>query len=199
MRPPLLRRALRRQDDNPALFDWGTFVNGGTPDPTWNEIDQIFRIGPNGSEYHTTYFVPGEHKTVFNPYSMPSYNGYIAASYHNYTIDWTPDYLAWSIDRETYRNITVRSATNRPPWRPMSYRLIFRTENSSYPGPAQDAHVYIRRIVYTPMPPMRPPNLFQKLAHKLLYGPMFVVRCGVWALLWLAGCAYLRHGLYIFA
>ena len=23
------------QDDNPALFDWGTFVNGGTPDPTW--------------------------------------------------------------------------------------------------------------------------------------------------------------------
>lgn len=102
-----------------------------------NEIDQIFRIGPNGSEYHATYFTPGEHKTVFNPYSNPSFNGYIEGSYHNYTLYWTPDYLAWTIDRETYRNITYRSSTNRPPWRPMSYRLIFRTENSSYPGPSQ--------------------------------------------------------------
>lgn len=198
----------RAQDDNPALFDWGTFINGGSPDPTWvrapspldpspmpspstrpstgtsarrssspphftpaqNEIDQIFRIGPNGSEYHATYFTPGEHKTVFNPYSDPPFNGYIESSYHNYTLYWTPDYLAWTIDKETYRNITYRSTTNRrvgggrkrrpaspvrgcpltarhararafatrrPPWRPMSYRLIFRTENSSYPGPAQ--------------------------------------------------------------
>lgn len=188
--------AIHIPDDNPALFDWGTFVNGGSPDPTWNEIDQIFRIGPNGSEYHTTYFTPGEHKTVFNPYSVPEFNGYIAGSFHNYTIEWTPEYLAWMIDRETYRNITVRSSTNRPPWRPMSYRLIFRTENSSYPGPSQDAHVYIRRITYTPMPPPKPPNFLQKAA-RFLYGPYYIVRVLLWAACWVAGCSYLRGGVHV--
>ena len=128
--------AVHIPDDNPALFDWGTFVNGGTPDPTWNEIDQIFRIGPNGSEYHTTYFTPGEHKTVFNPYSVPSYNGYIAEAFHNYTIDWTPEYLAWSIDRQTYRNITVRSSTNRRAEQPLRGCKRCGLEQSPGPGSA---------------------------------------------------------------
>ncbi len=26
-----------------ALWDFGTYVNGGVPDPTWNEIDSTYR------------------------------------------------------------------------------------------------------------------------------------------------------------
>ncbi len=62
-------------------------------------------------EYHTTFFNPNEHKMararrhvharkhtltqhaesqVFDLFSHPSYNGYMASSYKNYTINWTP-------------------------------------------------------------------------------------------------------------
>ena len=27
--------ALANNPGNPAMFDWGTYVNGGRPDPTW--------------------------------------------------------------------------------------------------------------------------------------------------------------------
>ena len=27
--------ALPNNPGNPAMFDWGTYVNGGRPDPTW--------------------------------------------------------------------------------------------------------------------------------------------------------------------
>jgi hypothetical protein len=44
-----------------AMFDLGTYVNGGAPDSSWNEVDQIFQVGPNGTvEFHTTYFDPAE-------------------------------------------------------------------------------------------------------------------------------------------
>jgi hypothetical protein len=42
----------------------------------------------------------------------------------------------------------------------MTYRIIFRTNNGTNPGVAvPDAHVYIRRIAYTPLPPPLPLTL----------------------------------------
>ena len=66
---------------------------------------------PGTVEYHTTFFNPEEHKMarlrcvqacavlahllcrrlqVFDLFTVPSYNGYMAAAYKNYTIEWTP-------------------------------------------------------------------------------------------------------------
>ena len=190
--------ALPNNPGNPAMFDWGTYVNGGKPDPTWNEIDQIFEIGPNGTvEYHTTFFNPEEHKMVFDLFTVPSYNGYMAAAYKNYTINWTPKWMAWSVDSKLYRNTSAENAAaNHPPWRPMTYRLIFRTNNGTNPGVAvPDAHVYVRRIAYTPMAPASRPGLLRRVVSLLLpsAGALFWVRSGISLTCWVAGVFYLRR------
>ena len=102
---------------NPGMFDLGTYVNGGWPDPTWNEVDQIFQVGPNGTvEFHTTYFNPAEHKQVFDLYTRHRYDGYTATAYRTYNVTWTPHFVAWTVDSRVYRN-TSGEAANTPPWR----------------------------------------------------------------------------------
>jgi hypothetical protein len=104
--------------------------------------------------------------------------------------------MAWSIDSKLYRNTSAEAAAaNRPPWRPMTYRLIFRTNNGTNPGmDVPDAHIYVRRIAYTPLPPAVPAGLLRNVWGSLVpdSGAGFVARCGVWGALWLAGLVYLR-------
>jgi hypothetical protein len=106
--------------------------------------------------------------------------------------------MSWSVDSKLYRNTSAEAvAANRPPWRPMTYRLIFRTNNGTNPGMSvPDAHIYIRRISYAPLPPAVPPGLLQGVWWALAptSGVMFWVRVGVWGGLWLAGAFYLRDG-----
>ena len=153
---------------------------------------------------------------MFDLFTVPSYNGYMAAAYKNYTIDWTPkvlrrlcvccmlcltpphaQWMAWSVDNRLYRNTSAENAdANHPPWRPMTYRLIFRTNNGTNPGVAvPDAHVYIRRIAYTPMAPPSKPGLFRRMASALLpsAGALFWVRSGISLTCWVAGLFYLRR------
>ncbi len=156
---------------------------------------------------------------VFDLFSHPTYDGYMASAYKNYTILWTPAWMSWSIDSKLYRNTSAENAlANRPPWRPMTcvgaasarckrersyvrelhkrrYRLIFRTNNGTSPGiSVPDAHVYIRRLAYTPLPPQSSPGLLARLSAALLptSGPLFTLRAAAWALAWLCGSYYLR-------
>ena len=182
---------------------------------TWlrrNEIDMIFRMGmqnqglettttavlANGStvttgryvasQMDTTFFNPGEHKESFDQATVPRFDGYIAKEYHNYTITWTPDYIAWQLDEVVFRNVNKagRAAEEmRPPWRPQSIRLIFHTGNGSlHPLPA--AHVYIKRIAYRPMPPT--PLLQTKS------GVYFVVSTVTWLGVYTVGMLMLGAG-----
>jgi Glycosyl hydrolases family 16 len=187
-----------------AMFDVGTYVDGGIPDPAWNELDEIFQLGPNGTvEYHTTFFNPDEHKRVFGLYSRPQYDGHTASSWRTYNVTWTPDYIAWSVDDKVYRNTSSENPeANRPPWRPQSVRLIFRTNNASVPDvPVPDAHVFIHQLVWTPLeswqyggkPRSAFGNTFQLLAPAA--GAGFVLRSLTWMGLWLAGAFYLRDAL----
>lgn len=81
-----------------AFLDVGTYVRGGTPDGTQNELDMIFRtlavdlsssdstgaaaVSVNSSfvasTWDATFFNPGEHKQVFGPNSWPHYTGFMA-------------------------------------------------------------------------------------------------------------------------
>ena len=105
--------------------------------------------------------------------------------------------MAWSVDDRLYRNTSAENAdANHPPWRPMTYRLIFRTNNGTNPGVVvPDAHVYIRRIAYTPMAPASRPGLLRRVASALLpsAGALFWVRSGVSLTCWVAGLFYLRR------
>ena len=105
--------------------------------------------------------------------------------------------MAWSVDSKLYRNTSAENAAaNHPPWRPMTYRLIFRTNNGTNPGVAvPDAHVYIRRIAYTPMAPTSRPGLLHRVVSVLLpgAGAVFWVRSGVSLTCWAAGLFYLRR------
>ncbi len=185
-------------------------MNGGVPDPTWNEIDMIFRMGMqneaelvttttllNGtnvtgryvaSQMDTTFFNPGEHKESFDQYTVPRFDGFIAREYHNYTIHWTPDYIAWTLDEVVFRNVNKagRAAGEmRPPWRPQSVRLIFHTGNGSlHPLPA--AHVYLKRIAYAPM---AAPSLLDSRS-----GVYFLVTTATWLIIYVAGMLMLTAG-----
>jgi hypothetical protein len=194
-----------------ALWDFGTYVNGGVPDPTWNEIDMIFRMGmsngagtttvttlANGtnvttaryvaSQMDTTFFNPGEHKESFDQFTVPRFDGYIAREYHNFTIHWTPDYIAWQLDEVTFRNVNKagrKADEMRPPWRPQSVRLIFHTGNGSlHPLPA--AHVYLKRIAYTPL--ATAPLLDTRS------GIYFIVSTFTWLTIYVMGMAMLTAG-----
>jgi hypothetical protein len=105
--------------------------------------------------------------------------------------------MAWSVDSKLYRNTSAENAAaNHPPWRPMTYRLIFRTNNGTNPGVAvPDAHVYIRRIAYTPMARAARPGLLHRVVSFLLpsAGALFWVRSGISLTCWAAGLFYLRR------
>ena len=133
------------------------------------------------SQLDTTFFNPGEHKETFDTTTVPRFDGYIARQYHkcvgppppsrpagmcisrltclprvpprSYSIYWTPTYIAWTLDEVVFRNVNKvgRAAYEmRSPWRPATFRLIFHTGNGSL-HPLPSAHVYIKRLAYTPL------------------------------------------------
>ena len=132
---------------------------------------------------------------VFGLYSRHPYDGYIATAYRNYSVVWTPHFVAWTVDSRVYRN-TSGESKNRPPWRPQGVRLILRTNNGSIPDlPVPDAHVYIHSLTYTPLPPSPVPRLRLVDALAPSSGPGFLLRCATWAATWAAGAHFLRDAL----
>jgi hypothetical protein len=136
---------------------------------------------------------------VFGLHSRHPYDGYIATAYRNYSVVWTPHFVAWTVDHIVYRN-TSGESKNVPPWRPQSVRLILRTNNGSIPDlPVPDAHVYIHSLAYTPLPPTPVPDVagLLRLAAALApsSGPGFLLRCATWAATWAAGAHFLRDAL----
>jgi hypothetical protein len=155
-----------------AFWDVGSYVYGGVPDPTWNEIDMIFRTSlvaaslvnasapANATFVSTTFdgsfFNPIEHKTVFSPSSFPRFTGYMAREYHNYSVMWTPHYMTWQMDDIIYLNQTRRNGFHRRwgfhgatliPWRPMTIRLILHTADGTLaPQPDGAAPKTLSRI-----------------------------------------------------
>jgi hypothetical protein len=160
------------------FVDFGSYMYGGEPDPTMNELDMVWTtasVSNNATnvydsyrttEYTAGFFNPLESKQVFGPFSEPRFSGLSAAEYHNYTIAWTPDWLAWLVDDLVFMNQTRwragctaarcfhRSRADKVqtliPWRPQTVRIILRTaDGTAYPQP--QAHVMLRRLSYFPL------------------------------------------------
>lgn len=136
--------AMLMPEGSRAFLDVGTYVRGGSPDATQNELDLIFRTlsvslsGSSSSDtesstgvsasnktrsfvastWDATFFNPGEQKEVFGPSTWPHhYTGFMARQYHNYSIHWTPDYITWSLDKVVYRNVSrLRHCLRRHCW-----------------------------------------------------------------------------------
>jgi len=86
----------------------------------------------------------------------------MARQYHNYSIHWTPDYIAWSLDKIVYRNVTrLRHCLRRHcwgipmvtliPWRPQTIRIILRTEDGTTLDAQPDSVTLLRRLSYMPL------------------------------------------------
>ena len=148
--------AMKMPRGTQAFWDAGTYVYGGSPDPTWNEIDMIFRtqltsaasVNASAPEnvtfvsntFDATFFNPIEHKQSFGYGSYPRFTGYMARQYHNYSVLWAPHYMTWMMDERVYLNQTRRNGFHRRfglhgatliPWRPMTIRLILHTADGT--------------------------------------------------------------------
>jgi hypothetical protein len=148
--------AMKMPRGTQAFWDAGTYIYGGSPDPTWNELDMIFRTqlvsaaAVNASApanatfvsntFDAAFFNPIEHKQTFSYSSFPRFTGYMAREYHNYSILWAPHYITWSMDDTVYLNQTRRNGFHRRlgvhgetliPWRPMTIRLILHTADGT--------------------------------------------------------------------
>lgn len=187
---------------SPAFWDVGTYVKGGLPDPSWNELDSIMEISPAGQlSYHASFFAPGEHKRAFDATTQPAFTAAVAAGYHNFTVAWSPANVVWSVDGAVYRNTSSEAKLTgvRTPWRPMTLRLVFRTNNGTV-GPRNayipEAHVYIASLSYAPLPPLPPPSLGAQLTSVLRPGqpgPLRWSRLALAAGCWVIGSYQLRE------
>lgn len=169
------------------------------------------------SQLDTTFFNPGEHKETFDSTTDPRFDGYIARQYHkcaprrcttprhatprcdahtnvcfrcthSFSIHWTPQYIAWTLDEVVFRNVNKvgRAAYEmRSPWRPSTYRLIFHTGNGSL-HPLPSAHVYIKRLAYAP--------LQQTPLLATAQGTEFAASAAMWGLAYALGMLMLACG-----
>ena len=116
----------------------------------WNEID-FEKVGAN-CEMHTNAFYgkPAGQHTQINP--MP---GKTCAEYHDYRIEWTPTYIAWSVDGNEFRRDTGDTATafsqNASAGMTMHFNLW--PGNSSFGGNINDTtlpvHEYLSWVQYS--------------------------------------------------
>ena len=172
----------------PRGLEWHTTIFTAAPaTPTQTTMDAMIfdSTGPvisaggntkntDGSSAGSS--VPGSvHAAGYtNSHNGLSFNDTFAAAFHTYKIVWTPQWTAWMVDLQVYRNISFSI------WRPQSIRQILRTNvgDSADAAPASgpwcanaagnagsvgalqcvnygvnrpDAHVFIRRIRYTPL------------------------------------------------
>ncbi|KAL4501709.1 hypothetical protein ABPG72_018760 [Tetrahymena utriculariae] len=147
-----IRASFKLSNQNDALFFFGIFVESGSnmdSSSVWNEIDIGYGNGPSYSSqtsFLPATFSPNENKKVFDSSSNPQYTDSFSNGYHNYTLYWMPDYVAWAIDGIVYWNSTTLSQYPTP-WRCSSFRIIFRTDNGLQ-TPSSDHYAYIQSLQY---------------------------------------------------
>ncbi|KAL4449730.1 hypothetical protein ABPG74_008103 [Tetrahymena malaccensis] len=147
-----IRASFKLSNQNDALFFFGIYVESGSnmdSSTVWNEIDIGYGNGPSynsQTSFLPATFSPKENKMVFNSNSNPQYTDAFSNGYHNYTLYWMPNYVAWAIDGVVYWNSTT-SDQYPTPWRCSSFRIIFRTDNG-LATPSADHNAYIQSLQY---------------------------------------------------
>ena len=106
------------------LYKNGSEVQGAG----WEEIDiEIF--GKNNALSFQSNIITGTAGATINSEAVHKSSTSLADDFHTYSLEWTPDYIAWYLDgvqvRKTNKNAQVDSC-----YKPMSYRFNTWISNS---------------------------------------------------------------------
>lgn len=78
---------------------------------TWNEID-IEVIGTSKKRFQSN-IITGDRNNKITSEEIHRVLGAIDTAYHIFTIDWTPEYVSWSLDGEVVRKTEVATDTTK--------------------------------------------------------------------------------------
>ncbi|MGH8879166.1 MAG: glycoside hydrolase family 16 protein, partial [Stackebrandtia sp.] len=94
----------------PAFWMLGSNI-GSTPWPDCGEIDIMENIGSEPSTVHGSLHGPGYSggNPITGSYENPS-GAAFADDFHTFAVDWTADYIAWSVDGQEYQRKTPADA-----------------------------------------------------------------------------------------
>jgi endo-1,3-1,4-beta-glycanase ExoK len=118
------------------LSTFFTYKNGSeVAGATWEEID-IEVFGKNDAKTWQSSIITGNPKTTSE--QVHSVDGSLADGYHTYTLEWTPEYVSWSLDGVLVRKTEggqVSSLTN-----PETLRFnVWSSESTGWVGALDEA------------------------------------------------------------
>lgn len=130
-----------------VLSTFFTYKNGSEVGTTfWEEID-IEVFGKNNATEWQSNVILGSSRPTIHTEQVHSAPTSLADAYHTYVLEWTPDYVAWSVDGIEVRRITgtstVTSLTN-----PQSLRFnIWSSESAEWVGAWDDSVLPVYQFV----------------------------------------------------
>lgn len=130
-----------------TLSTFFTYKNGSEVGNTfWEEID-IEVFGKNNATDWQSNIILGTQRPTLKTEAIHSSPTSLADAYHTYTLEWTPDYVAWYFDGTEVRRITgtstVTSLAN-----PESLRLnLWASTAESWVGPFDDSQLPVYQFV----------------------------------------------------
>jgi len=102
----------------------------GAPEP-WQEVD-IEVMGKNDEAFQSN-IITGTSESKNTSEEMHTF-GNLSQTYHTYTVEWTPDYIAWFFDGEEIRRTTGSQVAECQP-KEMSYRFnLWISDAASWAG-----------------------------------------------------------------
>lgn len=130
-----------------TLSTFFIYKNGSEVGNTfWEEID-IEVFGKNNATEWQSNIILGTQRPTIKTEAVHSSPTSLADAYHTYTLEWTPDYVAWFMDGKEVRRITgtssVTSLVN-----PQSIRFnIWSSTSEAWAGPFDDTKLPVYQFV----------------------------------------------------
>lgn len=115
----------------------------------WNEIDiEVIGKEPNGFQSN---LITGKLENKVTSEKIHKIDSPVADNFHIYTIEWTPDYVAWFLDGKEIRRSEASSDTKRQVAalvKPQSLRFnIWSSENTAWVGTLYQKYIPITQEI----------------------------------------------------
>ena len=115
----------------------------------WNEIDiEVIGKEPNGFQSN---LITGKLENKVTSEKVHKIDSPIADNFHIYTIEWTPDYVAWYLDNKEIRRSDASSDTKKQVSalvKPQSLRFnIWSSENTAWVGTLYQKYIPITQEI----------------------------------------------------
>jgi endo-1,3-1,4-beta-glycanase ExoK len=138
---------MRAANMSGTLSTFFTYKNGSEGTGVfWEEID-IEVLGKNNATQWQSNIILGTQRPTIKTEETHTSATSLADAYHTYTLEWTPDYVAWYLDGVEVRRIigtsTVTSLT-----KPQSLRFnIWSSTAEAWVGPFDDSQLPVYQFV----------------------------------------------------